>query len=228
MKPTEVERLFAELSFACDVRRPPSERRRLQFRVGWDDATVRAVQYAAATLSQLTWRNLGYRFGEHEGPRPAEAIDAVYRILERAYVRLWVPRSNEDHLLQSYWRRAGGRLYVEVPIGVAGSPGDWPAGSTRRRVDAVRFLNAGDSAVVRFSSSEFRVNVGSLPVELIEVKPCLNRGVIGQVIAGRDMFQRDYGVAVRRSVIVCGTSDGALEWVCREHDITVEVVALPE
>jgi hypothetical protein len=61
-------------------------------------------------------------------------------------------------------------------------------------------------------------------VELIEAKPSLNRSAIGQVVAGRDMFRRDYGVGVQHSVVVCGSSDGALEWVCRTHDIKVEVV----
>jgi hypothetical protein len=155
MKPAEIERLFAELKFTCDVRRPPDDARGRQFRAGWEDATVRREDYAEATLSRLTWRNLGYRFGEHEGPRPAEAIEALYRVLEQAYSRLWVPRSDEDHLLESYWRRVGGRVYVEVPIGAAGGPGDWPAGSTRRRLDAVRFSNAADPAIVVFPCPSF-------------------------------------------------------------------------
>lgn len=226
MKPAEVERLFADLRFACDVRRPPDDTRARQFRMGWGDATLRRVDYVEATLTRLTWRNLGYRFGEHEGSQSAEAIQAVYRILEAAYTRLWVPRSHEDHLLQQYWRRVGGRLYVEVAIGAPDGPGGWPAGSIRRRLDAIRLLKAADSAIVRFSSREFRARVDSSPIELIEVKPALNRSVVGQVVAGRDMFLHDYGVGVQRSVIVCGSTDGALEWVCRQHDISIEVVGL--
>jgi hypothetical protein len=103
MKPAEVERLFAELKFACDIRRPPDNARARQFRAGWGDATVRHATYGEATLSRLTWRNLGYRFGHHSGTRSPDDIDAVYRILDQAYSRLWVPRSYEDH---SYKRRA--------------------------------------------------------------------------------------------------------------------------
>jgi len=226
MKPAEVERLFAELKFSCDVRRPPDGARARQFRTGWEDATIRHANYGETTLSRLTWRNLGYRFGQHEGLQPQAAIDAVYRILEQAYTWLWVPRSYEDHLLQEYWRRAGGRLYVEVPIGGTGGRGGWPVGSTRRRVDAVRFLNARDPAIVRFSARKFRERVELLAVELIEAKPALNRSVIGQIVAGRDMFLRDYGVDVQRSVVVCGSTDGALEWVCCQHDIIVEVLSV--
>jgi hypothetical protein len=73
---------------------------------------------------------------------------------------------------------------------------------------------------------EFRARVGSLAVELIEAKPSLNRAAIGQVVAGRDMFRRQYGVAAQCSVIVCGSTDGALEWACRLQDIKVEVVGV--
>jgi 5-methylcytosine-specific restriction protein A len=226
MTPPEVERLFTDLTFECDVRRPPDDARARQFRMGWEDATVRDGIYGEATLSRLTWRNLGYRFGQHVGQRPIDAIDAIYRILALGYSRLWVPRSYEDHLLQEYWRRVGGRLYVEVPIGAAGGLGDWPVGSTRRRLDAVRLMNAGDPAIVRFAVPEFRARVESLGVELIEAKRSLNRGAIGQVVAGRDMFRREYGVAAQCSVIVCGSTDDALLWACRQQDIRVEVVAV--
>jgi hypothetical protein len=185
---------------------------------------LRRQGYAESTLGRLTWRNLGYRFGQREGRQSLDAIDAVYRVLAQSYGRLWVPRSNEDHLLRSYWQCVGGRIYVEVPIGAVGGARNRPAGSTRRRLDGVRFLDSKEPAIVRFSDAEFRNRIGSSNVELIEVKPGLNRSVIGQVVAGRDIFRQDYGVAVHCCVVVCGASDGALEWVCREHDIAVNVV----
>ena len=227
-KPDAVERLFTELRFDRDVRRPPDDKRRVQFQMGWGDATVRQREYSESILRRLTWHNLGYRFGRNQGPQPVEAIDTVYRVLARAYGTLWVPRSPEDHLLRSYWRQASGRLYVEVPIGAASGPGSWPTQSTRRRLDAVRFPDASDPAIVRFSAAEFQERVGLLRVELIEAKPSLNRAAIGQVIAGRDMFRRNYGVSVHRSVVICGAGDGALEWVCSEHDIEVEVIGRPQ
>ena len=57
-------------------------------------------------------------------------------------------------------------------------------GSTRRRLDAVRLVSASDPAIVRFSPGEFRRRLAGARVELIEAKPSLNRGVIGQVVAG--------------------------------------------
>ena len=41
MTSAEVGQVFARLEYRRDVRRPPDERRRGQFRVGWADATVR-------------------------------------------------------------------------------------------------------------------------------------------------------------------------------------------
>jgi hypothetical protein len=40
------------------------------------------------------------------------------------------------------------------------------------------------------------------------------------------MFRRQYGVAAQCSVIVCGSTDGALEWACRQQDIKVEIVGV--
>lgn len=229
MKPADIEGLFADLKFDRDDRRPPDEARREQFRTGWEDAAVRGKGYAKATLRRLTWRNLGYRFGEAWGSQPSQTIDAVYKVLARKYETLWVPRSNEDHLLLSYWRRVGGRLYVEVPIGGPGGPGKWPPGCTRRRLDGVRLTDVQDPAIVRFSTGEFRQRIRRANAELIEVKSSLNRLVIGQIIAGRDMFGREYDWAPQRSVVLCAESDTALEWVCQQHDIVVEteVAAIP-
>lgn len=47
--------------------------------------TVSQTQYAEPTLTRLTWRNLGYRFGQSEDPQPSDTLDAVYRILAQAY-----------------------------------------------------------------------------------------------------------------------------------------------
>jgi hypothetical protein len=225
MKPAEIERLFSELKFSRDVRFPPDEMRRGQFRAGWEDATVRGKEYGAGVLSRLTWRNLGCRFGQIEGPQTVDRIDAVYLFLADRYGSLWVPRSSEDYLLQRYWQRVGGRVYVEVPIGGSDGPKEWAGGSSRRRLDGVRLPGAADPAIVRFSSEAFHQRVQSEPVELIEVKRSLNRPVIGQVIAGRHIYTRQYGGTVVRSVVVCGQSDSALKSVCQGQDIVVEVVA---
>jgi hypothetical protein len=138
----------------------------------------------------------------------------------------WQPRSPEDRLLLAYWQREGGRIYAEVPIGGPGAPGGWLPGCTTRRIDGVRFPGAagGESCIWRFGqrAAEFaRELAAGGPVEVIEVKASLNRTAIGQAIAGVDMFGRQYGRPAQ-GVILCGSGDSALEWVCDQRSIKVE------
>ena len=140
----------------------------------------------------------------------------------------WKPRTFEDRLLCAYWSKAGGRIYLEVPIGGSGGPGDWPPGSKIRRIDGVRVENTESQheGLVRFGDhrEEFCQVIRDKPVELIEVKEKLDRFVIGQVIAGADMFKRQYGTDTVEPVILCGEGDPALEWVCQQRGILVQVV----
>ena len=64
-------------------------------------------------------------------------------------------------------------------------------------------------------------------VEVIEVKQNLNRPAIGQVIAGRDMFEKQYEGKNVKMVIVCSKGDSALEWVCKKQEIKVVVLDKP-
>jgi hypothetical protein len=56
---------------------------------------------------------------------------------------------------------------------------------------------------------------------LIEVKRRLNRGAIGQVIVGADLFGQQHKVAPARLIIVCERRDDALAWVCERRSIEV-------
>lgn len=85
MKAGEVEELFTRLEYERDVRRPPDGRRRGRFRVGWRDAAERGEVYAEDTLEQLTWHNLGYRFGRHFGYRLPEQVDQAFELLAGSY-----------------------------------------------------------------------------------------------------------------------------------------------
>ena len=87
MTTSEVEQLFGQLRFERDDRAPPDERRRGQFKAGWEDATVRGKEYAENTLQWLTWHNLGYRFGRLLGHRSQTEIDEAYKILADLYAR---------------------------------------------------------------------------------------------------------------------------------------------
>lgn len=107
MTASEIQELFSRLPYKHDARRPPDARRRSQFRTGWHDTTVRGEAYRAETLAHLTWRNLGYRLGQHFGPQSPAQIDWAYQVLAEVYepstvvadwrteVRRWLmPRRN--------------------------------------------------------------------------------------------------------------------------------------
>ena len=54
--------------------------------------------------------------------------------------RSWRPKTNEDMLLHTYWKKIGGIIYTEVPIGGSGGRGKWSMGCTLRRLDGVRIV----------------------------------------------------------------------------------------
>jgi hypothetical protein len=140
----------------------------------------------------------------------------------------WQPRTREDHMLRIYLRRErrGGRLgavHVEVPFG-------GPSGGSSRRLDAVRFPHR-DNRIRRYRSDAFEVDLSEEgPIELIEVKPRLNRPVIGQLVAAEILVRNEWGLSSRRPlnlVAVVSEVDDALGTVCAELGIRVEHVAHP-
>jgi hypothetical protein len=229
---TEIQKIFDTLRYKVDHRREPDEHRFKKFHKGWQDSiSNKDKSYTVNTLTKLTWQNLGYRFGKHFGAQTPEYIREVFDYLAQRYETdaksiVWSPVSGEDRLLQRYWKSVGGRIYVEVLIGGPGGPGDWPPGCTTRRIDGVRLdVNHGEPGIFFFTGNQrhFRVDLKqSRSVEIIEVKASLNRPVIGQVLAGIDMFEREYGVE-GKPVVVCGKNDTALEWVCKKRNIKVVV-----
>jgi hypothetical protein len=136
--------------------------------------------------------------------------------------RVRAGRTIEDKLLFEYWTARGGRLYGEVPVGGTGGTGEWPKGCKIRRIDGVILpdLPRGSPYPTHMLEDLVR-RLPESSVELVEVKKRLNRLVIGQVLAGQDMFLRQYGVRPSKLTIVCQISDPGLEWVCQERGIDV-------
>lgn len=138
----------------------------------------------------------------------------------------WTPDTPENRLLTGYWNDVGGVIVTEVHIGGTG-PSNWPSGAGSRRLDGLRFRSEYRDEIntpTAFSQAQLQEIVRGRHVEVIEVKQNLNRPVIGQAIAGRDMFERDYDPRTIEPVVVCGSGDPALEWVCRRNGIRVEIV----
>ena len=58
MTPLEIKQLFSQLQYQRDVRKPPDERRRGQFRAGWEDTTIRGKIYDEKILHRLRWKKV--------------------------------------------------------------------------------------------------------------------------------------------------------------------------
>jgi len=146
-------------------------------------------------------------------------------------MKKWEAKSKEDKILYKYWSRVGEQLYAEVPIGGPGGNGNWPPECGIRRIDGVRLAGCSNAKEIyhfRGAKDNFMRLIHECSVELIEVKQKLNRLVIGQIIAGVDMFERQYKVKPDRLVILCAKGDSALEWVCEKRGISVEIEKLED
>ncbi|MBW4616090.1 MAG: hypothetical protein KME21_22980 [Desmonostoc vinosum HA7617-LM4] len=76
------EKIFSELTYNRDNRNPPDNRRRAQFKIGWENVTPQRRLYTNETLNAvLTWNNLGYRFGAKLGHGSESKINKVYDFL---------------------------------------------------------------------------------------------------------------------------------------------------
>jgi len=71
---------MSEPIFERDIRNTDPNQtahRKARFKDGWRNA-VAGDEYAANTLRELTWENLGYRLGKLFGETSAERVDQMY------------------------------------------------------------------------------------------------------------------------------------------------------
>lgn len=139
----------------------------------------------------------------------------------------WKPETFEDKLILSYFKENGGTIYTEVPTPWSGGEKDWPKGYTNRYIDAVRIPNTEkENKIKPFADhgEEFLKSVEGKIIELIEVKERLNRYLIGQLLAGHDLFKADYSPKKIKLVALCQTSEPGLEWVCKNRKIKIEIL----
>ena len=136
----------------------------------------------------------------------------------------WIPVTFEDRLIAAYAERRGGKFLLEVPIGSMRA--GWPRGSGTRRIDAIGLPDSQEKTVIprkELGLTDFTDAITGVDVELIEAKRDLNRLVIGQVVAGFDMLAAEYKPRSVTSVVLCSRGDPALEWVCQQRSIQVEI-----
>ena len=133
----------------------------------------------------------------------------------------WIPRTVEDRLLKAYLEKTGGTLFLEVRVGGSANP------LASRRIDGVLIPELETRAYPSgsYDSQQVSEAVEDRTVHLIEATRSLNRGVIGQVVAGSSLFARDFKPARIHPVALCGLGESDLEWACAENG--VEAVVLP-
>jgi hypothetical protein len=130
----------------------------------------------------------------------------------------WKVRTNaceEDEMLKHYRNIKGGDIIAEVRVATRSLDGvHLSVGQKDGRLYCWRDL--GGNTISR--RQEFLNMIQGHDIELIEVKPELNRRVMGQAIAGRDIFEKQYGVVPFRTLILFPKERGdpAVEWVCKE------------
>ena len=227
-----LRRLFEDMNEqgVVDIRKPPDGNRHGQFVRGWSEFHA-GKKRGGKGLSQLTWNSLGWRAAV--ATRSCTDVDpeVVYEHLADGYTsrtwRLqevrWEARTREDHLLEQYWRAHGGQIHVEAPVG--GADARWDGRGGIRRLDGLR-IDATDDAILLPDEPRIRKalkNHNGAEIEVIEVKQQLNRTVIGQTQAGRLLLCARYELDPEQvtEVVVCVTSDPALEWVCQQLVIKV-------
>ena len=94
----EILKHLAIISYDRDDRHSPDTDRHGQFVAGWKDAAVRRRRYTEDTLKSLTWRNLGFRFGQHFGDSPEEEIEQAWDVLVSHYEGGATSALNPDRL----------------------------------------------------------------------------------------------------------------------------------
>lgn len=107
------------------------------------------------------------------------------------------------------WRRD--HLYfTEIPLGPT-------------RVNLLR-VGAGPDLLARYDTRDRLLDaIDGRPVELIEIRRALTRGVVGRLLAHTLLLKKEYGIDVGTKRVLVGRSDEALKWACGELGIEVEL-----
>jgi hypothetical protein len=82
----EIDQAFAACVYDRDERKAPDAHRQSKFLVGWKDATTQHKTYEAEALQRLTWKNLGYRLGQHFGAHDVAEQDKVFAYLSECWI----------------------------------------------------------------------------------------------------------------------------------------------
>lgn len=145
--------------------------------------------------------------------------------------RKWKARRGEDKLLERYWKAKArsGALWTEVGLAGDRKYSLFREGSSERRIDGVWVPKAPESGILvkRGSSRRIRELRKKSKAELIEVKQGLSEAVLGQCVAARELFAKQYEMPISRTVALVKVADPAMGWVAKQLGVKVEVIPNP-
>ena len=142
MTPEQIKAAFSRLDYESDVRRQPDERRRGQFRTGWEDAAKRGGFYAPQTRKRLTWRNLGNRLGDQFGDKTPRQIDAAFDVLAKQFASRGINNAT-PRLYVCFGSRTDELEELEAAARGSGSRVGWTVNRLARPGDRVVFYMIG-------------------------------------------------------------------------------------
>lgn len=209
-----------------------------------DAATMRHLQVARERLGGQMWTKVCLS-GAGIGPWPtteALYLDPVMTTAPhpgrraRGTIRRGSIRpSNRVRPSVRWWPVATpiarGLLVLEVRIG-EGGPGDWPDRRRHKRLDGLHVPGAGRDEIVDcrdVGSTALGELVENSAVAVLESKDTLNVDVIGQAVAGVDMFSRSFPRHSRLEswATVWGPANPALRWVAHRRGVNIHVAERP-
>lgn len=243
MKVSEIRRQFLRLAYERDIRKPPDNRRRGQFRAGWF-GTV-----SEETLKQkLTWHNLGYRMGQHFGSQSDEQIDEVFQILADDYPSGATPPAKKA--ISKAAKKAGpqrqrgaGRKPASRRSGVRGGAGEGDAHRTlkeyirdnplsvgvnlkRAKVETEKDLPSGDRIDVFFENRTFWTGVEVKSEQSSEDD--VRRGLY-QCVKYRAVMEADCAVrGIKRNIQVLLALGGPFPQSLRREKTVLDIAVIDE
>src|SRR6056297_1052903 len=99
---------------------------------------------------------------------------------------MWSPKTFEDKLIEKYYNKNSGSLFLEVPIFLENKR------ENARRIDALLIHNNFSEiyGAGGYTMEELLSKVEGQNITIIEAKRSLNRPVIGQVLVAKHLIER--------------------------------------
>jgi hypothetical protein len=135
----------------------------------------------------------------------------------------------EGVLLPNFLQKVRGCIFRKVSVGTQKGRHVWGPNGKHREIDGIRFnFNTSDfdACELNYASNKGRFGeyLGRSSPWLLEAKTELNRGLIGQIIAGAHLFPAEFQQIMPTrliGVVPDGEHEAALEAFCEECGVSI-------